>query len=123
MKPLSITFDPGLIDHHILIMTITGYCIVLISLALLGYVFSRMHRAQDYLAGKRMKNSRQKVQESTQRPVMTGEENAAIAAALFLFFSEMHDEEKYVMTIRKVSKTYSPWNSKIYGILNNLKHW
>jgi len=52
---------------------------------------------------------------------MTGEENAAIAAALYLFFSELHDEEKYVMTIRKVSKTYSPWSSKIYGIWNTMK--
>ena len=46
-----------------------------------------------------------------------------IYAALYLFFSELHDEEKYVMTIRKVSKTYSPWSSKIYGILNTMKHW
>ena len=123
MRALSITFDLRLIDHHILIMTITGYCIVLISLAVLGYIFSRLHLVQKYLAGRRMKNNKHEVKESTQKPVMTGEENAAIAAALFLFFSEMHDEEKYVMTIRKVSKTYSPWNSKIYGILNNLKHW
>jgi glutaconyl-CoA/methylmalonyl-CoA decarboxylase subunit delta len=121
MRSLSITFDPGLIDHHILIMTITGYCIVLISLAVLGYIFSRMHRIQDFLAGRRMKTSKKEQLESNRKSIMTGEENAAIAAALFLFFSELHDEEKYVMTIRKVSKTYSPWNSKIYGILNNFK--
>ena len=37
---------------------------------------------------------------------ITGDENAAIAAALYLFFSELHDEEKYVMTIKKVSRNY-----------------
>jgi hypothetical protein len=122
MKTLSVTFNPGLIDHHILIMTITGYCIVLISLAMLGYIFSRVHKLLDYLAGKRLKSGKPELLETNRKPVMTGEENAAIAAALFLFFSELHDEEKYVMTIKKVSKTYSPWNSKIYGILNHFKH-
>jgi len=90
MKSLSITFNPGLIDHHILIMTITGYCIVLISLAVLGYVFSRMHRIQDFFAGRRMKTSKKEQLEPNRKPVMTVEENAAIAAALFLFFSELH---------------------------------
>jgi glutaconyl-CoA/methylmalonyl-CoA decarboxylase subunit delta len=123
MRTLSITFDLSLIDHHILIMTITGYCIVLLSLAILGFLFSRMHLLQDYMIRKRMNKNKPETREQEQPQGITGEENAAIAAALFLFFSEMHDEEKYVMTIRKVSKVYSPWNSKIYGILNSFKHW
>jgi len=54
---------------------------------------------------------------------INGDENAAICTALYLYFTELHDEEKYVMTVKKVSKTYSPWSSKIYGIFNTLKHW
>jgi glutaconyl-CoA/methylmalonyl-CoA decarboxylase subunit delta len=47
---------------------------------------------------------------------ITGEVNAAISVALHLYFNEMHDEESNVMTIKKVSKRYSPWSSKIYGL-------
>jgi Na+-transporting methylmalonyl-CoA/oxaloacetate decarboxylase gamma subunit len=49
----------------------------------------------------------------------TGEVNAAIAMALHLYRNQLHDHENTVLTIRKVSRTYSPWSSKIYGVLNN----
>ncbi len=123
MKTLSITFDPSLIDHFTLVITITGYCIVLIALAIMAYFFTRLHTLQDFLSKRRISEKDNSGKEVQSKVTMTGEENAAIAAALYLFFSELHDEEKYVMTIRKVSKTYSPWSSKIYGIWNTMKHW
>lgn len=43
-------------------------------------------------------------------------DSAAIAAAIFLFMDEIHDKENRVVTIKRVSRTYSPWNSKIYGV-------
>lgn len=49
---------------------------------------------------------------------LSGEVNAAIAAAIHLYRSEMHDYENTVLTISKVSRTYSPWSSKIYGLRN-----
>lgn len=49
---------------------------------------------------------------------LTGEVNAAIAAAIHLYRSELHDHENTVLTIKKVSRTYSPWSSKIYGLRN-----
>ncbi len=123
MKTLAITFDLSLIDHFTLVTAIAGYCIVLLALAFMAYFFSRLHTIQDFLAKRRLADQKSSDKEEPVKVVMTGEENAAIAAALYLFFSELHDEEKYVMTIRKVSKTYSPWNSKIYGIWNTMKHW
>lgn len=48
--------------------------------------------------------------------VITGEVNAALAMTLFLYSSELHDAENTVLTINKVSRTYSPWSSKIYGL-------
>lgn len=47
---------------------------------------------------------------------MSGEVNAAIAMALHLYQSEMHDYENTVLTIQKVSRNYSPWSSKIYTL-------
>jgi Na+-transporting methylmalonyl-CoA/oxaloacetate decarboxylase gamma subunit len=46
----------------------------------------------------------------------SGEVNAAIALALFLYRDQLHDQENTVLTINKVAKTYSPWSSKIYGL-------
>lgn len=43
-------------------------------------------------------------------------DSAAIAAAIFLFLDEIHDSENRVITIKRASRIYSPWNSKIYGV-------
>jgi hypothetical protein len=47
---------------------------------------------------------------------MSGEVNAAIAMALYLYQNELHDYENTVLTINKVSRNYSPWSSKIYTL-------
>lgn len=122
MNTAAITFDFSLIGFDTLVITIAGYCIVLAALALMALFFTRLHAWQDFLRNRRLRQGDDAKTEEKPRTVMTGEENAAIAAALYLYFSELHDEEKYVMTIRKVSKTYAPWSSKIYGIMNSMKH-
>ena len=45
---------------------------------------------------------------------------AAAALTVYLYFSESHDDESNVITIKRVSKTYSPWSSKIYGLNRRL---
>lgn len=47
---------------------------------------------------------------------MSGDVYAAIAAAIYMYQSELHDEENTILTIEKVSRTYSPWSSKLYGM-------
>ncbi len=55
----------------------------------------------------------------TEEPAGTGlDTEAAIATALYLYFNEMHDEESDVITVKRVSKTYSPWSSKLYSMRN-----
>ena len=51
--------------------------------------------------------------------MMSGEVNAAIAMALYQYFNELHDVESGVITIKRVSRNYSPWSSKLYN-MNNL---
>lgn len=50
---------------------------------------------------------------------INGEIAAAISTALHLYKNEYHDFENTVLTINKVSKTYSPWSSKLYGLSKN----
>ena len=44
---------------------------------------------------------------------------AVISTALHLYKNEYHDFENTVLTIQKVSKAYSPWSSKLYGLSKN----
>jgi glutaconyl-CoA/methylmalonyl-CoA decarboxylase subunit delta len=121
MGPLFITFDLNAITNHAWVITIVAYCTVFFSLAILGIVFMQIHRIRDFIIQKQMKKKGR--EEKTEKPeqAMTGDVNAAICTALYLYFSELHDEEKYVMTVKKVSRTYSPWNSKVYGMWHSIK--
>ena len=123
MRTLSVTFDPSLIDSRILIVSILGYCIVLLALSAMAYMMVNFHAIRDRIRAGRLKKETPPASSTALKVVMTGEENAAIAAALYLYFSELHDQEKYVMTIKKVSRTYSPLSSKFYNIWNSMKHW
>ena len=50
------------------------------------------------------------------KPNAAKEPFAAIAAAVYLYYTEQHDFENYVLTIKRIEKIYSPWSSKIYGL-------
>ncbi len=54
----------------------------------------------------------------TAKTMMSGEVNAAIAMALYCYYNEFHDVESGVVTIKRVSKNYSPWSSKLYSMKN-----
>mgnify|MGYP001044051575 CR=1 FL=1 len=54
----------------------------------------------------------------TAKNMLSGEVNAAIAMALYSYMNELHDVESGVITIRRVSKNYSPWSSKLYNMKN-----
>jgi hypothetical protein len=123
MTSLFISIDLGNINEKALVITIAGYCTVFLLLASMVILFSQVHHVQDYFLNRsRKKKNSEAIKEKPEQKI-TGDENAAICTALYLYFTELHDEEKYVMTVKKVSKTYSPWSSKIYGIFNTLKHW
>jgi hypothetical protein len=70
---------------------------------------------------KKKLKKKEKVHKPVKAEVKThkGEPFAAIAAALFLYYTEQHDFENYVLTIKRIEKIYSPWSSKIYGLRNS----
>ena len=47
---------------------------------------------------------------------ISGEVLAAIGTALHLYLLSMHDYENGIITIKKVTKAYSPWSSKLYNL-------
>ena len=48
--------------------------------------------------------------------VIPNDKLAAIAIALYKYSESLYHNELMMLTINKVSKMYSPWNSKIYGL-------
>lgn len=52
---------------------------------------------------------------------LSADYSAAIALALHLYYSDVHDVESQIITIKTVQRRYSPWSSKIYGINNLVK--
>ncbi len=102
-----------------LIIALVGYVIVFTALVLLYFVFTNVPKLLAWQTKMRLKKKgldKDDGHSLKDKEALTGAENAAIALALHLYFSELHDEEQTVMTIKKISKTYSPWSSKIYGM-------
>lgn len=98
-------------------MSMIAMTVVFLSLILLYLVFKSTARAFSIEGKKRSLIKQGKVDEAKALPTDTsGEINAAIVMGLHLYMSELHDHEQTVLTIKKISRTYSPWSSKIYGL-------
>jgi glutaconyl-CoA/methylmalonyl-CoA decarboxylase subunit delta len=118
-------------DPYGALMALLGMGIVFFALLMLYIIFTntpRLYTASFKAKLKELSPFRKKpevvaIPEASQKEKLdhlTGEVNAAIAAAIHLYRFELHDFEDTVLTIKKVSRTYSPWSSKIYGLRNNL---
>lgn len=97
-------------------VAIVGYIIVFAALVGLIIVFTNVPRILNLKLKRKLKKEGKATQEKA-APV-EGNVNAAIALALHMYVNELHDEESGVITIKKVTKRYSPWSSKIYGVMN-----
>ncbi len=95
-------------------MTITAMAVVFLGLILLYLIFKQVGKAA-IAAGKR-NAQKAGAPEGTAPNEVSGEVFAAIATALYEMNDDNHDIEHTVLTIRKVRRAYSPWNSKIYTL-------
>lgn len=96
-------------------MTVIGYVVVFIALLLLYIIFFNLTKVLQINVKKLLRREGKTI-EIKEDLSISGEVNAAIAMALHLYYSEMHDKEDTVLTINQTSRTYSPWSSKIYGL-------
>lgn len=112
---LTIDFNLSAIDGNSLVISFVGYLIVFCALVALYLVF--------YFAPKLLKLRwrKPKVKGGTElvnEEDLSGEVSAAISMALYLHFNQYHDEESRNLTIKRESRLYSPWSSKIYQVRN-----
>jgi Na+-transporting methylmalonyl-CoA/oxaloacetate decarboxylase gamma subunit len=99
-----------------IVVSVVGYLIVFVALVLLYYFFDNLSKVIN-LRTKIMLRRQGKLSHTdpTKDFSIPGEVTAAISMALYMV-TELHDEESNIITIKKVSRVYSPWSSKIYGL-------
>ena len=108
-------------DPHGIFLTLTAMSVTFLALAILFLVFKQIGkfhiRKKSENAVEAVKDVANKEKADTSGQV-SAETYAAISMAIHLFMieNEAHDFEETVLTINKVSRTYSPWSSKIYTL-------
>lgn len=112
-------FDLSRIASADTTLAFVGYVIVFAALISLYFVFQYIPVLLNLMTKRKLK-SKGVPDVVIDDLTITGEVSAAISTALHLFFNEMHDDEKTVLTITKISKRYSPWSSKIYNVTKGL---
>ena len=101
-------------------ITIIAMCIVIGALVILSLLFYLFGGISSWFVNHKKKKVHERKQTN---PAVEKDDDhapaetyAAIAAALAQHFSADHDMEDTILTIRKLRKAYSPWNSKIYNM-------
>lgn len=121
---MDLLFDTSLVTENTIMIAIIGYITVFASLVLLSLVFRSLPRLLGVAGKMRTKtretlaNNGHRLRKQVVEEDISGEVNAAISAAIHYYLSEIHDDEDMVITMHKISKTYSPWSSKIYSVIN-----
>lgn len=115
----DITFDFSAIYGQGITVAIIGYVIVFFALLLSFFLFSNLPKLVYFKT--RREHLKKRKQEKRAKTAdddihVSADVTAAIAAALYLHYNEIHDPESNVITIQRVRKRYSPWSSKIYGL-------
>lgn len=100
-----------------IVIAVVGYVIVFSALVVLFFVFNNFSKIINYYIRKKLRKEGKEQHAREKELHVPGDVAAAISMAIYMYH-ELHDEESNVITIRRVSKSYSPWNSKIYGLRN-----
>lgn len=105
------------------VMALTAMSVVFLALILLYVIFSYVGKYYIRKTADNAKKATGAVTASEEKQVETsGDISAEVYAAIAMAFhcykidSEAHDIENTILTINKVSKSYSPWSSKIYSL-------
>ena len=99
-----------------MVVTFVGYIIVFVALVLLYFIFDLLSKVlNSQIRSKLMRQGKIPKTDKTSDFSVLVAVTAAIGLALYMS-TQLHDEESNVITIKKVSRVYSPWSSKIYGL-------
>lgn len=97
-------------------VTLMSMCIVLFALIVLSLLFLFFGKLFAKNQSKKKSEAKGETPSADEDDHDSGEVIAAIAMALDEHFNSKHDLEDTVLTIRRMKRAYSPWNSKIYNM-------
>ncbi len=110
----------AIITGNGIMISIVGMVVVFLSLLILVYLIKAVTRSVLYSERKAEKSEARVQVEAPQahakKAQISGETIAAIALAMNEILYEIHDEEKTVITIQRISRPYSPWSSKLHSM-------
>ena len=101
-------------------MTMISMTVVFLGLILLYVVFKYVGKTAVKMSKRRAEKAGAEVHAHHEH-LDEGAILAAISTALYEVTEDVHDIESTVITIHKVTRRYSPWSSKIYGVREPLK--
>lgn len=100
-------------------ITIIAMSIVLAALIILSILFLCFGKISTAIMSNKKRKAHgvtSNTSEEHHDELDSGEVIAAIGMALAEHFGQGHDMEDTILTIKKMKKSYSPWNSKIYNM-------
>lgn len=105
-------------------ITIIAMCIVISALVVLAILFQTFGKISEAILKARKKKAKAAAAHAPtdDHSLASGEVIAAISLALTEYFSVNHDEEDTILTLQRLQKAYSPWNSKIYNLRHTQDH-
>lgn len=106
-------------------ITIIAMCIVIAALIVLSLLFLAFGKIFSMQITKRKMKAHGVTKDDAEdhhEDIDSGEVIAAISMALSEYFNADHDYEDTILTIRRMKRAYSPWNSKIYSIREVPEH-
>ncbi|MCB8964106.1 MAG: OadG family protein [Bacteroidales bacterium] len=99
------------------IMAISAMLVVFSALLVLYRIFRTIGKInQRAVVRKQEKAQQPKIAKNEAETEISGEVFAAISTALYMHETESHDRESEIITIQRISRHYSPWSSKFYGL-------
>ena len=115
MDLVYLRFDFSALFPEGIIIAIVGYITVFMALVVLYTVFTYLSKTLNFTARRRLIRQGKHEMAEEKQLFIPGDTAAAISMAIYLH-NVLHDEESNVITIKRVSKTYSPSSSKIYSL-------
>lgn len=99
-------------------ITIIAMCIVVSALIVLSILFLIFGKISESILKLKKKKAKAEAMHAPHddHELAPGEVIAAISIALNEYFGNKHDIEDTHLTIKRLQKSYSPWNSKIYNL-------
>ena len=107
----KITWHWSSITSSTIMMALVGIVVVFIALLLLSVIYSYLPDILNLKFKRNYKKSQGRAPTKEEIDV-PGEINAAIGAAIHLYFNEAHDFENTTLTINREVKRQSPWSDK-----------